>query len=161
MVNATRFAPVTLLLLQLACGACRQEPPRSRAAPLCPTIAVAELAGSPGTGTPLPASGGRVVAVLDPAIVGPSDVVGARLGQAEGRQVLELELDQEAAAQLRSYTASHVGAQLAFVVDGHVRQVMRVLDPIVGNGLMVDPGDPAEVAALARALGDSRCANAR
>jgi hypothetical protein len=38
---------------------------------------------------------------------------------------------------------------------------MRVLDPIVGNGLMVDPGDPKEVASLAHALGDGRCADNR
>jgi preprotein translocase subunit SecD len=80
------------------------------------------------------------------------------VGQAEGRDVLELDLDEPAAARLRSYTAGHVGTQLAFAVDGRVRQVMRVLDPIVGNGLIVDPGDPQEVASLAHALRDGRCA---
>jgi len=161
MLNATRLAPAVLLLLQLVCAACREEPAQSRSAAVCPSIAVAELAGSPGTGNPLPTSGGGVVSVLDPAIVATPDIAGARLGQAEGRQVLELDLDQGAAARLRSFTAKHVGARLAFVVDGRVRQVLRVLDPIVGNGLMVDPGDPDEVAALARALGDGRCTDAR
>ncbi len=157
MVNATRLVPATLLLLQLACAACRQEPAQSRAAPACPSIAIAEVAGSAGTGKPLRAADGRVVSVLDPPLLTTRDVAGARPGQAEGRSVLELDLDREAAARLRSYTASHVGAQVAFVVDGRVRQVMRVLDPIVGNGLMVNPGDPDEVAALAHALGDGRC----
>jgi hypothetical protein len=55
-------------------------------------------------------------------------------------------------------TPDIAGAQLAFVVDGRMRQVMRVLDPIVGNGLIVDTGDPSEVAALAHALGAGRCA---
>ena len=38
---------------------------------------------------------------------------------------------------------------------------MRVLDPIVGTGLMVDPGDPDEAAALAHTLGDGRCVRNR
>lgn len=158
MVNATRLVPATLLLLQLACVACRQEPPQSRVARACPSIAIAEVAGSAGAGNSLRSADGRVVSVLDPPLLTTRDVAGARLGQAEGREVLELDLDQEAAARLRSYSANHVGAQLAFVLDGRVRQVMRVLDPIVGNGLMVDPGDPDEVTALAHALGDGRCA---
>jgi preprotein translocase subunit SecD len=161
MLNASRLAPATLLLLELVCAACREEPARSRPAAVCPTLAVAELARTPGTGNSLPTSDGGVVSVLDPAILATRDIAGARLGQAEGRPVLELDLDQEAAARLRSFTANHAGVQLAFVVDGQVRQVMRVLDPIVGNGLIVDPGDPGEVAALARALGDGRCADAR
>jgi preprotein translocase subunit SecD len=161
MLNATRLVPATLLLLQLACAACRQEPPESRAAPACPSLAVAELAVSTGTGKPLPTPDGRAVSVLDPPVLATRDVAGARLGEAEGRQVLELELEQEGAARLRAYTASHVGSQLAFVVDGRVRQVMRVLDPIVGKGLMVDPGDPTEIAALAHALGDGRCSGRR
>jgi preprotein translocase subunit SecD len=158
VINAARL---TLLLLQLACAACGQEPAQSRAAPACPSIAVAELASSPATGSPLSTSDGRVVSVLDPPILATRDVAGARLGEAEGRQVLELHLEQEGAARLRAYTASHVGTQLAFVVDGRVLQVMRVLDPILGNGLMVDPGDPKELAALAHALGDGRCAVSR
>ena len=158
MGKSTRLVPATLLLL-LACAACRQEPAQARATPVCPSIAVAELAVSPETGKRLPTANGRVVSVLDPPLLTTRDVVGARLGQAEGRDVLELDLDPAAAARLRSYTAGHVGAPLAFVVDGRVRQVMRVLDPILGNGLIVDPGDPKEVTALAQALGDGRCAD--
>jgi hypothetical protein len=159
MINATRLVLATLLLVQLACAACRQQPLQSRAAPACPSLAIAQVTASPGSGKQLPAVDGGVVSVLDPPLVANRDLSGARVGQAEGRQVLELGLEQDAAARLRSYTADHVGAQLAFVVDGRVRQVMRVLDPIVGDGLMVDPGDPDEVTALAHALGGGRCSD--
>ena len=161
MINATRLVLASLSLLQLACAACRQQPLQSRAAPACPSLAIAQVTASPGSGKQLPAVDGGVVSVLDPPLVANRDLSGARVGQAEGRQVLELGLEQEAAARLRSYTADHVGGQLAFAVDGRVRQVMRVLDPIVGNGLVVDPGDPDEATELAHALGDGRCANNR
>src|SRR5262249_54294052 len=157
MSNAALFRPATIVLL-LACAACRQEPAKSLAAEICPSIAIAEVAASPGTGSSLPTVDGRVVSVLDPPILTTSDITAARVARAEGRDVLELALVQVAAERFRSYTANHVGSQLGFAVDGRVRRVMRVLDPIVGNGLIVDPGDTKEVASLARALGDPRCA---
>ena len=104
---------------------------------------------------------GLAVAVLDPPIVTTKDAASARLGKAEGRDVLEVDLKEEAAARLRAYSASHVGAQLAFVVDGRVRQVGRVLDPIVGTGIIVDPGDSNEAAALVSSLRDGDCATGR
>jgi preprotein translocase subunit SecD len=159
MLNATRAVPAAVLLIQLACPACRPEPARSRAATVCPSLAIVEIASSAEAGKPLPTVDGRTISVLDPPVVATPDVAGARLGQADGRQVLELDLDPEAAARLRSYSASHVGTQLAFVIDGRVRQVMRVLDPIVANGLMVDPGDPEEVVALAQTFDEGRCAS--
>jgi preprotein translocase subunit SecD len=155
MLTTMRLVPAILVL---ACAACRPEPAQSRSAPACPSIAIAEVAASSGPAKQLPTTGGAVISVLEPLILTSHDVVGAKVGQAEGRDVLELQLDQEAAARLRSYTADHVGAQLALAVDGRVRQVMRVLDPVVGDGLIVDPGNPDEVATLTHALGDGRCA---
>jgi len=162
MLSATRWLLVTMATMQLGgCSPPAERSPEARAALPCPSIVIAEVAALPSVGEPLPAANGATVSVLSPPIVTTNDVVGERLGRAEGRDVLEIDLGSEAAARLRAYSASHVGAQLAFVVDGRVRQVLRVLDPIAGAGLIVDPGDPTEVAALASSLGDPRCAGRR
>lgn len=161
MFNATRVLLATVLATQLGCSAARQETALSRAAAVCPSIEIAEVAGSPSAGKSLPAANGATVAVLDPPIVTTKDTADARLGKAEGRDVLEIDLEEEASARLRAYSASHVGARLAFVVDGRVRQVGRVLDPIVGKGIIIDPGDSKESAALVSALRDGGCAAKR
>lgn len=162
MLDTARLVlAAAIVVAQLGCSPARQAADMSRAAPVCPRIVIAAVGGSPSAGKTLPAADGTFVSVLDPPIVTTVDVAGARLGEAEGRAVLELELDEQGAARLRAYTASHVGAQLAFGIDGRVRHVGRILDPIVGAGVMIDPGDSNEAAALVSALRDGRCAAER
>lgn len=158
MGDETRFLLATAAAVQLGCSPPAEKSPQPRVGPACPSVVIAEVAPSSAAGEPVPAANGAVVYVVAPPIVTTKDLVGARLAKAEGRDVLEIDLDEPAAARLRAYSASHVGAQLAFTVDGRVRQVGRVLDPIVGSGLIVDPGDSNEAAALASSLRDAGCA---
>jgi hypothetical protein len=106
MFNATRLLLATVVTAQLGCSPSGQGSARSQAAPVCPSIVIAEVAGSPSAGKSLPAANGTAVSVLDPAIVTTKDLVGARLGKAEGREVLEIDVDEDAAERLRAYSAS-------------------------------------------------------
>jgi hypothetical protein len=97
---------------------------------------------------------GISVAVSSPALVSARDVVGAEVSSAEGRTGLSVRVDAQAAERVRSFTASHVGARLAFIVDGRVQSVVKVLDPITRDGFWVSPMAPDTAGRLASAFSD-------
>jgi len=101
------------------------------------------------------------VRVSDQPLVTTRDISAARAGTAEGSPVLEIDLREAPAARLREFSAEHVGVRLAFIVNGHVRMIVRILDPILGSGFIIDPVTRVEADALAKSLRapPSDCAN--
>jgi preprotein translocase subunit SecD len=119
----------------------------------CAVVEIAEVA-APGSADAreLMSMDGTAIAVSRHALVSTADIAAARPALAEGHDVLEIDLSPSSAATLRAFSAAHVGTRLAFVVNGQVRNVARILDPIMGQGLIIDPVSPAEAAALAGCL---------
>ena len=105
-------------------------------------------------GRQLPAMDGARVRVFDAPLVTTQDILVARPGTAEGSPDLEIDLLPAPAARVRAFTTEHVGDKLAFVVNHQVRSVVRVLDPIHGDGFMIEPFPSVEADALIRSLSD-------
>ena len=57
------------------------------------------------------------------------DVADVRRATAEGKQVLAVDLHPAGGKRLQEFSAGHVGNQIAFIVNGRVRHVVRVRDP--------------------------------
>lgn len=51
--------------------------------------------------------------------------------------VLNLNLSRASAQRLRDFTAANVGGRLAVLVDGRPLKVVKVLDPIHGDGVLI------------------------
>ena len=155
------------LALGSLCTACvhgsqSQTPRLGLASSACTSIEVVELAPENAiTGRLFPTMDQTMVRVSDQSLVTTRDISEARAGTAEGSPVLEIDLREAPAARLREFSAQHVGVNLAFIVNGHVRKVVRLLDPIGGSGFIIDPVTRVEADALAKSLRmrPSDCAN--
>jgi preprotein translocase subunit SecD len=97
---------------------------------------------------------GGSVAVRSPALVSARDVVGAEVSSAEGQTGLSVRVDAQAAERVRGFTASHVGARLAFIVDGRAQSVVKILDPITRDGVWISPMAPDTAGRLASGFND-------
>lgn len=119
-----------------------------------PLIEIATVAQSTdSTARSFPAADGAVVRVVNTPLVALADIKDARVGDAEGEKVLEISLKPSPAARVRAYSAGHVGnTQMAFIVNGEVRKVVKILDPIEGDGIIVGPMSEAEGKAIADAV---------
>jgi preprotein translocase subunit SecD len=148
-------AAIALLALMLSATACAPVHTSSAAAaaPACPTLEITEIAApSDAHARRLQTADGDVFFIHAHALATTQDVIAARPATAEGHAVLEIDLSPTSAAALRAFTAAHVGSRLAFIVNDRVRNVVRVLDPLRGEGLIIDPVAPAEAQALARCM---------
>jgi len=160
-------ARMVALALGGLCSACvhgsqSQTPRPGLASSACTSIEVVELAPENAiTGRLFPTMDRTMVRVSDQPLITTRDISAARAGTAEGSPVLEIDLREAPAARLREFSAEHVGVRLAFIVNGHVRKVARILDPILGSGFIIDPVTRVEADALAKSLRlpSSDCAN--
>lgn len=64
----------------------------------------------------------------------------ASVGQADGRQTLQLVLTPEAAAVLGVHSSAHVGEVIAIVVDGSVVSAPIIREPILDGRLLIESG---------------------
>jgi preprotein translocase subunit SecD len=55
----------------------------------------------------------------------------------EGKIALNVTLSPAAAKRMRDYTAGHVGQGIAYIVDDHAVQVLRVRDPVLASGILI------------------------
>ena len=153
-----RRLPILLatLLWFTAPSASLAENPASRAALACPRLEIAAVS-----------SGGASAVRIAPSALGPvslqmadlastEDVIGAFVNTTEGAPVLNLTFKREAGLRIRNFTARHVGGSIAIIVDGGVTRVVKVLDPIKGDGILIGPVDRSSATALATRL--NRCA---
>jgi preprotein translocase subunit SecD len=146
-------------LLSASCASAPEEPQATSmstpglASSPCTSIEVVELAPENAiTGRLFPTMDQTMVRVSDQPLATTRDISAARAGTAEGSPVLEIDLHEAPAARLREFSAEHVGVNLAFIVNGRVRKVVRILDPILGSGFIIDPVTRFEADALAQSL---------
>jgi preprotein translocase subunit SecD len=116
----------------------------------CPSVEVASVV-SPGLPTSrlFPGPNRESITVEKVSIITARDVIKADASHAEGSWGLGLRLSPEAATRMRSYTTAHVGDQLAFIVQGRAKMVVKILDPISGDGVWVSPFERQEAESLA------------
>jgi preprotein translocase subunit SecD len=121
----------------------------------CPRIEIAAVApqGDAGARVFRRIDGGSV-AVSSAPLVSSKDVIEANVSFAEGQTGLNVRVSADAAERVRGYSARHVGDQLAFIVDGRARMVLKILDPIARDGFWISPMDPAAANHVASALHD-------
>ena len=68
----------------------------------------------------------------------------------------------DAARRVQSFSATHVGQRMAFVVNGRVINTPKILDPITGSGFLLAPFQRQAADDLAALINgrDPRCTSA-
>lgn len=122
-----RLAPL-LAAVVLVAGPAQAKPEASNQRSTCPQVEIAAVAQQPGASGPDKTT-----------LVSPPEVVDAYVNITEGQPVLNLSFKPEAARKVRDFTAAHVGGSIAMIVDGKVARVVKVLDPITGDGVLISP----------------------
>lgn len=103
----------------------------------CPRVEVAPVSAASSAET-VHDMAGKAVRIGAP-IVASTDIVAASTSKAEGSWGVGFNLSPVAGSRLRQFTASHVGEQVAFIIDGRARKVVKVLDPLEGNAFWISP----------------------
>jgi len=120
---------------------------------VCPTIEIAPIAslGAAASRT-FPGPDGKAVAVERVSLVTGRDITKAETSYAEGAWGLGLKFSAAAVDRLRAYTTAHVGDQVAFIVQGKAKMVVKILDPNMGDGAWISPFDKPEGDKLAAGI---------
>jgi preprotein translocase subunit SecD len=122
-------------------------PGAALAADACPTIEVAAVAPNHATLRVVAGPDGKPVS-LAPSLIGLSDITSAAASNTDGADGVGFNLRGAAAARLRAYTASHIGGQLAYVIDGKAR-VINIHAPLPGDAFWLSPMDAGDARILA------------
>lgn len=148
-----RQLTITAIVATLIAGAASAQP----AANACPKVSFAAVAAPTDvTARHVPDQAGVVVNLAATDLVSPPEIVSANVNITEGQPVLNLSFQAAAGARVRAFTAQHVGEQIAMLVDGKVVRVVKILDPIQGNGILIGPVDRPAAEVLAAKL--NQCA---
>lgn len=132
----------------------------SRHAADCPRVELASVLEAPAPGArSLKFDNGPGLDLSAEDLVGPADLTNAYVSVTEGQTVLNLAFRPEAARRVRKFTAGHVGGRIAMLVDGQPMKVVKVLDPIRGDGILIGPLARRDAEALAQRI--NACAERR
>jgi len=118
----------------------------------CPTMEVLHVVTKSESSSRAVRSGAAIIYVEEHPLLNFGDFTSANVSVTEGQIVLNVALTGESAKRLQTFTASHVGDRMAYVVNGRVVKVPKILDPITGTGFLIGPFPPAEGQALADAI---------
>jgi len=99
---------------------------------------------------------GQPIALAADDLVSPTELLHANVNVTEGQVVLNLNFSAAAAKRVRDFTGANVGGRIALLVDGRAMKVVKILDPIRGDGILVGPVEPGAAEALAARI--NRCA---
>jgi hypothetical protein len=90
-----------------------------------------------------------------PPLVAPGEVIGAEAGADGDKVVLRVAFTAEAARRLSAWSATHVGARMAILLDGRVLRLGQSTGPTGASGLQIGGLDRPR--ALSVAAGISAC----
>ena len=138
---------LSMICVCLGCGA-----PADRTA-ACPTIEVSAIAEvqSESTG-PVALNDSTNIPLTGTPLVTSADITGARATLTEGQWVLNLDVTEEGARRVQVFSKQNVGRTMAFLVDGKVHRMPRILDPIMGNGFLIGGFERADAERVATAI---------
>jgi len=122
----------------------------------CHSLQIAEVAPLSDANTHVASGPSGTVTVENTPLITERQVTGAYVSLTEGQFVLNLDLTPAGGETMRQYTLTHVGSQMAFVVDGKLIKSARILDPLKGDGLLLGPFSKKRADALARVVNVSK-----
>ncbi len=119
----------------------------------CPTMEVSVVADKPeGSMRRITSDDGRLVSLNEKPLLTISDFTHASVSLTEGQIVLNVSTTPAGAKRIQTFTANNVGKQIAFLVNGRLIRIARILDPITGKGFMLSPFVRDEAEKLADAI---------
>ena len=130
--------------------------------PACPTMEVSIVADKPGdSARSVPSGDGNLVPLTGKPLLTIGDFTDANVSLTEGQIVLNVNTTTDGAKRIQTFTANNVGKQIAFVVNGRLLRMPRILDPITGKSFMLSPFTRDEAEKLADSINHkgSSCAN--
>jgi preprotein translocase subunit SecD len=119
----------------------------------CPTMEVSAVAGdSARSSRHVAASDGTVISLAGAPLLTIGDFTDANVSVTEHQVVLNVSMTDQSAQRMQAFTASHVGARLAFLANGRVINTPKILDPIKGKGFLIGPLPRDEAQRFAAAI---------
>jgi preprotein translocase subunit SecD len=141
-----------LLLVTSVSGTLNAQAP-APVIPACQTMEVSIVAGkgaqssrhgSAPDGTRIPLTGTPLLTI--------GDFTDANVSVTQSQVVLNVSMSTEAAERVHTFTATHVGTRLAFLVNGRVINTPKILDPITGKGFLIGPFSQSEAQTLSDSI---------
>jgi preprotein translocase subunit SecD len=126
---------------------------RPTAVNACPTMEVSIVADKPGDSTRSMASAdGRLIFLTEKPLLTIGDFTDANVSLTEGQIVLNVTTTTDGAKRIQTFTEKNVGKQMAFIVNGRLIKLARILDPITGRTFMLSPFVRDEAEKLASSI---------
>jgi preprotein translocase subunit SecD len=147
------------LLLPVVAGILNAQT-RAPATQACPTMEVSIVAGGSMHSTRhVSAPDGTLIPLAGPPLLTIGDFTDANVSVTERQVVLNVSMSAGSAKRVQTFSASHVGARLAFLANGRVINTPKILDPITGRGFLIGPLSHDEAQKLADSINhrDKRC----
>ncbi len=144
------MSPVRLLAALAVAAGALSPPGAYAAAPACQTVEIRGVAAD-GDRIVTDPDGQSVHLAAQPIAV-TADLTHAYVNLTEGKVALNVTLSPAAAHRMRDYTAAHVGRGIAYIVDDHAVQVMRVRDPVLASGILIGGISKAEADRVAAGI---------
>jgi preprotein translocase subunit SecD len=143
---------LVLLMASIAgCVLSAQTP--SPVTPTCPTMEVSVVAEKSGdSARTIRSSDGRLVSLTDKPLLTIGDFTDANVSLTEAQIVLNVSMTADGAKRIQTFTAKNVGKQIAFLVNGRLLKMARILDPITGKSFMLSPFARDEAQKLADSI---------
>ena len=143
---------LALLMPSIACCVLSTQT-RTPVTPKCPTMEISIVADKSGDSTRSISSGdGRLVSLTKTPLLTIGDFTNANVSLTEGQIVLDVSMTTDGAKRIQTFSTNNVGKQIAFVVNGRLLKMARILDPITGKGLMFSPFVREEAERLADSI---------
>ena len=96
-------------------------------------------------------NGGKLISLTEKPLLTIHDFTTANVSLTESQIVLNVTMTPDSAKRVQTFTASHIGKRIAFLVNGRIINTPKIQDPITGNGFLIGPFREDE----ARTLADS------
>lgn len=139
-----------VLLIMCLCLGCGTPPDQNA---MCPAIEVSAVADAQSDSTrPVALDDGTTIPLTRTPLLTSADITGANASLTEGQWVLNVDVTDEAARRVQDFSKQNVGRTMAFLVDGKVHRMPRILDPIAGNGFLIGRLEQADAERLATAI---------
>jgi preprotein translocase subunit SecD len=121
--------------------------------PACPSMEVSIVAGTSVHSTRHVSSPeGQLISLTDKPLLTIDDFTDANVSLTQGQTVLNVTMSAASAQRVQTFTANHVGTRMAFLVNGRVINMPRILDPITGKGFLIGPFRRDEAQKLADSI---------
>ncbi len=130
---------------------------RPPTAPTCPTMEVSVVADKPTDSIRhISSPNGELISLTEKPLLTIDDFTDANVSVTEGQIVLNVSMSNESARRVHEFTADHVGTRIAFLVNGRVINMPKILDPITGKGFLIGPFSRDEARKLADSINQKK-----